>query len=163
MVGTAVWPEIVDRDTWATARAILTDPVRQTAGNAPRHLLSRITFWAENGCGRPCRVSTRGGTGRSRRLVYRCPHGHVIRSKEFLEACVTEVTPAYLEREGVLPAAPDAEGMPGESAVSDVQVFRARLETLAVDYVECLSTQEQVHAHIATLPAQIADADRVLQ
>ena len=163
VVSTAVWPEIVDRDTWETVRAILTDPARRTTpGNAPRHLLSGITFCARDGCGRPCRVSSTGGTGRSRRLVYRCPRGHVIRSKELLEAYVTEVTLAYLEREGVAPAASETEGVPRESAASNVQALRARLETLAVDYAEGLLTREQVHAATATLRAKIADADRVL-
>lgn len=72
------------------------------------------------------------------------------------------MTIAYLEREGVAPAAHQKDGSPGKSAASDVQRLRARLETLAVDYAEGLLTREQVHAATATLRAKIEQADRVL-
>ena len=42
IVGEAVWPGVVDRETWETVRAVLTDPARRTTpGNAPRHLLTK--------------------------------------------------------------------------------------------------------------------------
>jgi DNA invertase Pin-like site-specific DNA recombinase len=161
IVGEAVWPALVDREAWETVRAILSDPARRTTpGNAPRHLLSGVTFCARQDCGRPCRVSTTGGTGRARRLVYRCPRGHVSRSKELLERFVTEVTLAYLEREGVRPE-PVAEDVDASPA-RDVEVLRQRLEAVAVDFAEGVVTKEQFHAATRTLRARIAELDAAL-
>ncbi len=161
IVGEAVWPAVVDRETWETVRATLTDPARRTTpGNAPRHLLSGVTFCARPDCGRACRVSTTGGRGRPRRLVYRCPHGHVTRSKELLERFVTEVTLAYLEREGVRPE-PASEVIDAAPA-RDVEVLRQRLEAVAVDYAEGVVTKEQLHAATRTLRARIAELDGAL-
>jgi hypothetical protein len=160
IVGEAVWPPVVDRDRWETVRATLTDPARRTTpGNAPRHLLSGVTFGARPDCGRACRLSATGGTGRARRLVYRCPRGHVTRSKELLERFVTEVTLAYLEREGVRPE--PAPEVVDSAPARDVEVLRQRLEAVAVDYAQGVVTQ-QLHAVTRTLRARIAELDGVL-
>ena len=159
IVGEAGWPGVVDRDTWETVRAILTDPARRTTpGNAPRHLLSGVTFCARADCARACRVSTTGGTGRARRLVYRCPRGHVIRSKELLEEYVTEVTLAYLEREGVRPRS--AQEHVDVTPARDVEMLRGRLEALAVDYADGVVTREQFLAGTRTVRARLEEADR---
>ncbi len=158
IVGESEWPGVVDRETWETVRAILTDPARRTTpGNAPRHLLSGITFCARADCGRACRVSTTGGAGRARRLVYRCPRGHVIRSKALLEEYVTEVTLAYLEREGVRPLSAQEQVV---TPARDTDLLRGRLEALAVDYAEGVVTREQFLAGTRTVRARLEEADR---
>ncbi len=82
------------------------------------------------------------------------------RSKELLERFVTEVTLAYLEREGVRPE--PASEVVDSTAARDVEVLRQRLEAVAVDYAEGVVTQEQLLAATRTLRARIAELDGAL-
>jgi hypothetical protein len=58
---------------------------------------------------------------------------------QLLERFVTEVTLAYLEREGVQPER--AIDLLDASPDRDVEVLRQRLEAVAVDYAEDMVTQ----------------------
>jgi site-specific DNA recombinase len=84
----AVWPAVVDRDTWEAAVALLTDPARRTSpGNAPARLLSGIADCGVPGCGQ----MVRSGGARHGVAVYRCASGeHVKRKVSVVDALVEE-------------------------------------------------------------------------
>lgn len=90
-------PALVARQTWETARAILTDPARKTStGNAPTRLLSGIAV-----CG-VCDGPVRAGGARGGVPVYRCSKGeHVKRRVEFVDRIVVGLVKTWLARERI--------------------------------------------------------------
>ena len=104
IVGTGEWPPITDPDTYATVKALLTDPSRRTTRGRPAaHLLSSILRCGTPGCGAPMLASSAGGR------KYRCQSGrarpdpvpglqHATRTRALLDAAITEVIIARLER-----------------------------------------------------------------
>jgi site-specific DNA recombinase len=59
----AVWPAILDRETWEAVRAILTDPERRTKRGAPARYLLRGLLWCAV-CHEPMRGERRVERGR---------------------------------------------------------------------------------------------------
>jgi DNA invertase Pin-like site-specific DNA recombinase len=102
IVGTGEWPAITDPDTYATVKALLTDPSRcTTRGRPAAHLLSGILRCGT--CGAPMLASSAGGR------KYRCQSGrarpdptpgiqHATRTRTLIDAAFTEVIVTRLER-----------------------------------------------------------------
>jgi len=95
VVGTGEWPAITDPDTYATVKALLTDPSRYTGRGRPAaHLLSSILVCGT--CGAPMLASSAGGR------KYRCQSGrakpdptpgqrHATRTRALLDPVVAEL------------------------------------------------------------------------
>jgi site-specific DNA recombinase len=87
LIETTHWTAILDRDTWAQVRAILTDPSRTTrvGGGQPRYLLVGMVWCGE--CGQRLRVKLKRHRANQpqRYLCYYCPSYHVTRSAKSLE------------------------------------------------------------------------------
>jgi DNA invertase Pin-like site-specific DNA recombinase len=146
VVGRAEWPGLVIEEHWRAVKALLENPARtSTPGPTPRHLLSGIAVCGREDCGKPCRVSISGGAKRTRSRRYRCPHGHVIREKIALEEYVLEATFALLETNEVQTTAPSETN----TAATEAEAVRRRLDTLAEDYADGVLTREQLAAATA--------------
>jgi site-specific DNA recombinase len=98
IVGAAVWPAIVDEDTWRAVYTLLNDAARRKQdGNGTRWLGSGIYVCGL--CGSPMRVAPYGGTAarpHDRRHLYRCVvSAHLTISQrvtdDFVRAAVTEM------------------------------------------------------------------------
>lgn len=164
-VAKAVWPAIVEEETFRAAEAILNDPARRTAPNAGRALLSGVAL-----CGVCGATLHAGGANRPGIRNYRCSGsmGHVSRRAEPVEDYVTAVILARLSR-------PDARGLlidknrPNAKALrTQANALRAKLEGLAVDYAEDRLTwaqmniiNERTRARLAEVETEMADAGRV--
>jgi len=105
IVGPGAWPPIVDRATWETARAILTDPKRRTTpGPRPRWLLSGwnspLTCKVCGGSSFRARVGVPSGPQKDiRRRMYVCwPDVHVARDIERTDALVSAAVVEILAR-----------------------------------------------------------------
>ena len=109
IVGTGEWPAITDPDTYATVKALLTDPSRGTGRGRPAaHLLSSILRCGTTGCGSPMLASSAGGQ------KYRCQSGrarpdptpglrHATRTRTLIDAAITELIITRLQsRKGKL-------------------------------------------------------------
>lgn len=106
IVGPGEWPAIVPRDTWETARAILTDPKRRTSpGPKPRWLLTGhdgpLTCGVCRGTTFRSRVGVRSRNpeNTARRHLYVCwPDVHVARDAERTDALVSAAVVEILAR-----------------------------------------------------------------
>jgi len=118
VVGAGTWPAIVDRDTWETACAVLTDPARRTSpGNAPTRLLSGLMT-----CG-VCEAPVRAGGAKGGVPVYRCSTGgHVKRRVALVDSLVESFILDLLDREGVHPQPADVPDLRGEIAAVETRL-----------------------------------------
>jgi hypothetical protein len=90
VVGRGDWPAIVDADTFASVRAILTDPSRRRGvGKPPTTLLAGVLR---------CGICARrlNGAWRDGRLTYRCRQGCTSRTRDALDAAVSELVVARI-------------------------------------------------------------------
>jgi DNA invertase Pin-like site-specific DNA recombinase len=91
----AEWPAIVDPDTYATVKAILTDPARKRGvGKPPTTLLAGVLRCGvcEQRMNGGFRWAKGGGT-----LTYRCRDSHVTRTRAALNEAVSELVIARVE------------------------------------------------------------------
>jgi len=157
VVGKAVWPAIVDEETWQACVAILADPSRRTTtGNAKTWLLSGI---AKCWCGSVVKCSTSGiGGAKTKKnpddpdgepivvkrqghvAAYRCKasNGHVSRRAERLDMFIEAILVRRLARpdavEMFLPPSPPPER--GEDLALQANVLRSRISDLAREFAE---------------------------
>ena len=133
VVGTGEWPAITDPDTWAAARALLTDPSRYTGRGRPAaHLLSGILIC--QACGAPMFASSAGGA------KYRCQSGrakpdpvpgqrHATRTRVRLDAVIAELVVARLERDkAAMPRPRKSAPRAVAKAVQDAARLRGQIE-----------------------------------
>jgi hypothetical protein len=157
IIGDAVWPAIVDRDTFDAAQAVLALPDRRVSGvpRARRFLLPNLARCGV--CGGPVR------TGRSHRGVrqYRCERWHLARAADPIDSYVTAVVLARL-------SAPDATDLFADRG-PDVavhrerrQVIRERLDHLAVALEEGLLTLPAVRESSERLRAELSNTETQL-
>jgi site-specific DNA recombinase len=98
IVGTGNWEPIVEETLWRGLQALLTDPSRRPALAWERvHLLSGVAKCAV--CLKP--LYGQYAHGRNRTPTYICRDSHVARSVPPLDKLITELTLAYLGREGL--------------------------------------------------------------
>ncbi|MBM4536275.1 recombinase family protein [Rhodococcus hoagii] len=158
VVGKAVWPGIVDEDTWRAAARLLTAPERR---RAPANAQALLTGVARCHCG--ATVHT-GGARRDYRM-YRCSGstGHISRKAEPIEEYVEAVIVERLSRPDALRLfAPSVEGETRDLS-AEADTLRRRLDDLAVDYAEEVLTRQQfrtvnerVRARLAEIEAEMA-------
>jgi DNA invertase Pin-like site-specific DNA recombinase len=136
ILGKADWPPIVDPDTYAAVKAILTAPERRTnegRGRPAAHLLSGILIcWA---CGEPMFTSQSGGSPK-----YRCKSGrqrpdsapagsrHATRVRAPLDAAVTELVIARIKSRGALPRPPRNPSGAVAAALAEASRLRGQIE-----------------------------------
>jgi site-specific DNA recombinase len=143
VIGPAVWPAILDRDTYEGLRAVLTRPQRRAPGltNSRRHLLSGIAICGV--CGSPLRIH-HGGP--SAPLGYSCQQrgcGRVRRSLHHLDEFVTSLIVARLTAANIQAPTDVGDDRLGEQ----IAAVEARLEQVAVDFADDPDvTADQVRA-----------------
>jgi DNA invertase Pin-like site-specific DNA recombinase len=123
------WPRIVDPDTWATVKAILTDPSRRRGVGKPvTTLLAGVLRCGK--CGERMNGGYRGvrddGTPR---LNYRCRFGHVSRSRGPLDAAITEALIGHLKDQAASLTRPRKARTPAVAkAIGEVAELRGQID-----------------------------------
>lgn len=154
----AVWPAIVDEETWRAARDVLLDPGRRTGPRGAKRLLTGLAR-----CG-VCGATVHAGAASMKYPMYRCSGaaGHVGRAAEPIEAYVSEVVVARLSR-------PDAAELLTDGKAPDViglreqaTALRTRLDALSVDYADGLITRDQMRAGTERLRARLAETEAAM-
>ncbi len=161
VVGPASWSAILDADTVAAVRSILTDPGRSRRGPSRRYLLSGVMTCGK--CGEPLSGAFLKEKGNS---VYRCL-GHVTRRVEPVDDAVVGLVVARLSR----PDALDLFTQPGpdEGALSALRDerdgLRNRLDGLAeafvlgeVDRAQLTAGTKRINGRIEQVEQSLADA-----
>ncbi len=98
IVAKGEWPAITDPETYASVKAILTDPSRRRGvGKPATTLLAGVLR-----CGR-CGQRMNGGfrgikSDGSTRLSYRCRDAHLTRARDALDRAVAELVVAHIEK-----------------------------------------------------------------
>ena len=160
------WPAIVSEAEWRACKTILEHPGRRLAfSTQPKHLLSGIAVCGV--CGTPVVATATRGANRITRLVYadrpKTSKGHVARSVLHLDAYVSELVIAWVERYGrdaLTPVAPDTALLTGQ-----LQAVEAELESLqnaadaeAISTAQWLRRTRPLNEKAATLRQRINDA-----
>lgn len=175
IVAKAVWPAIVSEETWRAAVDVLEDPSRKRTPTRARFLLTGVAL-----CGRtvlsstgeevPCDATVHGGGARRQYRTYRCRDnvGHIARMADPIERYVSDVVIERLSR-------PDAADLLLDTEKPDLAVlrekavaYRARLDTLAVEFADGDLTAsqlriatERIRTKLAETEAEMASAGRV--
>lgn len=99
IVGKGEWPAITDPDTYATVKAILTDPSRRRGPGRPATtLLAGVLWCGKPGCGQRMNGAFRGRkSGGTARLTYQCREDHLTRARGPLDKAVSELVVARVE------------------------------------------------------------------
>lgn len=160
VVGPAAWPAILDADTVAAVRSILTDPSRKR-GPSRRYLLSGVMTCGK--CHEPLSGAYLKDKGNS---VYRCL-GHVSRRVEPVDEAVTALVVARLSQPDALdlftrPSTPDAD----LSALrAERDGLRERLDGLAeafavgdVDRTQLAAGTKRINARMEQIEEALAAA-----
>jgi site-specific DNA recombinase len=137
VVGAAVWPPVVDRETWERARAVLLSPGRRSVrpdgvvhDGGRRYLLSGFLYCGRTGCGhrlRPARHSSLQRFGCPPRKDGGC--GGILVRYEPAEAAVVQLLLARVERDADL--TPDAPPDLTAELLDRIAADERRLEALA--------------------------------
>lgn len=153
ITGAAVWPGLVDEETWRACKAVLENPARKTTvGNGRVWLGSGLyTCW----CTATVRGSSKGvgsarvtPDGRKSLPAYRCNENpsHVVRDAVQLDHYIESTAVARLSR-------PDAAELhlkvvagssPSEDLAQQAANLRAKLDSIAADYGQDLITRQQM-------------------
>jgi len=172
IVGSGMWPALVNEETWRAVHAVLDDPGRRRKTRGVRSLLGGL---ARCYCGAPAygTRNSRGAPG------YRCREmagtamglggrGHVCRLSGPVDDYVSEIVIERLSRPDAADllidySRPDVEGLRNQA-----QVLRALLEELGVEFAtgELPAAQlrvinDRIGQQLAVIEAQIADAGKV--
>jgi site-specific DNA recombinase len=155
VVGQAVWPPLVDEDTWRAVVVVLTDPTRRTnPGAGPRWLLSGIALCGV--CGGPVRSTSAGRSrGQPVRPGYTCRSDkHVLRDAVQCDRFVERVILERLSR-------PDARDLliPDQRADTSAlhsrdTALRQRLDELGRLYGDGAIDAPQLQAATASIRTQ---------
>lgn len=129
VVGTGIWPPVIDEETHRAVRAILGDPARRKAGPPRRHLLSGLATCGA--CG-----GTIYGVSEPRGVIYYCQtRKHVARRAEPVDALVREVLLARLaEPQAAADLAPGRQRDGFADLLEEERRLRAKLDGLAEAY-----------------------------
>jgi site-specific DNA recombinase len=153
----AVWPALVDRETWHAALAIMKDPKRLSMRGNQR-LLTGVAL-----CG-ICKGAVHTG-GNGGYPVYRCATstGHFSRKAAPVDEYVTDVMILRLAKPDAanLFAAPGA-GPNKSELIREADRIRRKLDGLAALYEEGVLTAKGVRESSERLKAQLEDIDHKL-
>lgn len=132
----AVWPALVDADTFREAEALLSDPARRRGSASVKRLLSGI---AECGV---CESPIHAGGGARRGIAnYRCQGalGHFARMAEPVEAYVIDVVTSFLANakgeDGALVLPSILAGAEGDELAAEADRVRGRIERLRAAFL----------------------------
>ncbi|MFF2452124.1 recombinase family protein [Isoptericola sp. NPDC058082] len=164
IVGPALWPAVVDEDTWRALHARLIDPSRRKQdGNDTRWLGSGIYRCGR--CGSSMRVTAIGGTGAKRggkRVYhYRCQAAaHLTIAQGLTDRHIVDVVARHLQDPRVVAAmTPDTEDGTLAEAREQRAVLVARLEGTERDYDEDLIDARRYAAKRDKITAELAEVD----
>jgi DNA invertase Pin-like site-specific DNA recombinase len=153
IVGPAVWPAIVDRDTFDAVTAILTSPNRRVGGARGRkYLLSGLAV-----CGK-CekRLGSAMPSKRGQEPRYHCKHCHgVARKIASVDKFVLDVVAERLSRE-------DALDLVTKRDVPDLAALRARATALRTSKDEMAVAKAKGQVTLSQLIAHNEETDRQL-
>lgn len=156
VIGDAVWPALVDRETWTAAQAVMSNPNRRPTRGDQR-LLTGVARCGV--CGGPVHAGG-GATGRG---VYRCAtsQGHVIRKREPVDAFISEVVVGRLSRPdaAALFAPPAAAGPSNTDLLREADQLRQRLDGLAEAYADGTITTSQLRKGTDRLRAALTEVE----
>ena len=139
IVGQAVWPPLLDEDTWRAVYAVLTAPTRRHERQSvePKWLGSGLYECGVAGCGGLLRAAPHG-QGRARGYHYRCTRSAHLTVRTDLTDEHVQATVAALVRDPRVVAALAADDGQGAQALGRDQerrrVLAARLEGFEADY-----------------------------
>jgi hypothetical protein len=153
----AVWPALVDRETWQAALAIMKNPDRLSPRGNQR-MLTGVAL-----CG-ICQGAVHVG-GNKGYPVYRCADstGHFSRKAEPVDEYVSEVMIARLSRADAADLFAAPTNTPNKSElIQEADCIRRKLDGLAVLYEEGALTAKGVRQSSERLKAQLADIDEKL-
>jgi site-specific DNA recombinase len=158
IVGGAVWPALIDPDTWHTAQAIMNNPARRP----PRGDQKLLTGVAVCGiCGGPVHA----GGGAPGRGVYRCAatQGHFSRKRQPVDEYVSEIMIARLSRPDAIDMfSPPKESPGGANLHRDADQLRKRLDGLAEAYADGALTASQLRKGSERLRTQLVQIEERL-
>lgn len=167
IVGKAVWPALVEEETWLAAKSVLVDPRRSTPPRSGRALLTGLALCGV--CPPEDPAPVHGGRNKFGHRTYRCSAvpGHVCRQAEPVDEYVGEIIVARLSR-------PDARALleperPDSAPLrSEVLALRQRLDALALEFADGDLTASQLRSatarikeRLAVAEGELADAGRV--
>lgn len=163
VVGPGAWQAILDAETHASLRAVLSDPSRHRAGRPRRHLLSGVAVCGV--CGG--RVF---GCMRDQGPTYMCEtRSHVVRRSEPIDQLVREVVVARLSQDDAASAfARPSDRDEAQALRKEEALVRARLEGLAEAYAAGEIDRAQMRAgtvrlrdRLEAIAAQLASMARI--
>jgi DNA invertase Pin-like site-specific DNA recombinase len=160
IVGAAVWPAIVDRDTFDGTVAALTNPGRHTGGaGARKYLMSGLAVCGK--CGRPLSsaVPLRSGRGKPKYACKQTGCFGVARKIEAVDKYVLDVVAERLSRADAIDLiakrdAPDLAALRAKKTA-----LRERQDEMAVAHAQGAVTLSQLLAFNKSIAAQLADLD----
>jgi DNA invertase Pin-like site-specific DNA recombinase len=157
IVGEAIWPALVDRETFHAALAIMKDPNRLSMRGDQR-LLTGVALCGV--CGGPVHVGGNKGYP-----VYRCATttGHFSRKAEPIDQYVADVMIARLSKPDASDLFTPPENGPNKSElIREADRIRRKLDGLAALYEEGTLTAKGVRQSSDRLKAQLADVEAKL-
>jgi DNA invertase Pin-like site-specific DNA recombinase len=165
IVGPAVWPPIVDEDTWRAAHALLTDTERSRGpgGSARKWLLGGLAL-----CGRcddgetTVRVTYRGEMNANGQHVrsYRCvKSAHLTREANWCDWRVTERVIARLSRDDARDLLIDDDREDLTQLRTEQSTLRIRLDQLAEAFSDGALTASQLRSGTELLRARLTDIE----
>lgn len=154
IVGDAVWPALLDRETWHAAQAVMNDPNRRPIRGDQR-LLTGVAL-----CG-VCAGPIHAGGGATGRGVYRCAstQGHVIRKREPIDQFVEEVVIGRLSRPDAAALFAAHHGPSNADLLREADGLRQRLDGLAEAYADGTVTASQLRKGSERLRAALAEVE----
>lgn len=146
------WTPIIDEDTFAVVASRLRDPRRRTAhGTDRKHLGGGLYLCGAADCGRP--VVTWSGSR------YRCPDGHVTRSRGPVDRWVLMIVLARLARRDLADLLPKADPEAVKALDAEASALRRHIEAIESDYDDRLIDGRRYQVATAKAKAELADVE----
>jgi DNA invertase Pin-like site-specific DNA recombinase len=161
IIGSAIWPAIVDEDTWRTVHALLTDKARRSDkhSTARKWLLGGIALCGR--CGGPMTVFYRGRDANGGQVrTYRCrDHRHLTREASFCDWRVAERIIARLSRDDARDLLVDDDREDLAELRTEHSTLRMRLGQLGEDFADGTITRDVLHSGTERLRTRLADVE----
>jgi hypothetical protein len=164
IVGPAVWPPIVDEDTWRAAHALLTDTERSRGpgSSARKWLLGGIALCGRCDDGTTVKVTYRGEVNAAGEHVrsYKCvKSAHLTREATFCDWRVTERVISRLSRDDARNLLIDDDREDLAQLRTEQATLRLRLDQLAEAFSDGALTASQLTKGTERLRARLTDIE----
>lgn len=157
----AVWPAIIDLDTWHALRAILHDPSRKRRRMDAWLLTGSIALCGK--CGAPMEAGTGSPTADGHRGAYRCSAAHHnSRRRSSVDDYVRAEMIARLSRPDLTDLLACDDAPDTTQIVAELDALRRRRDTLADAYADGLVDLAQLRRATERLDAKIAATQKRL-